>query len=266
MCDEKQEHRIAELEKRVKELEFILDNLPVEVWYKDSTGGYIYVNEKFAEISGKKPEDVIGKKDYEVYSDGLAVTYRQDDWNLMSGGVGSVVKTASTTGKESLEVKNVIKDEEGKPVGIIGCGLESSFDEFQTLFMHDQRSVFNLVFDKAPYGMAIYDLNNTIPRHVNDNFGKILGISRFSALNMNWRFITHPDDIEANEALNEKLRAGDIDSYKMEKRFIHSSGDIVWAKLTMLKVPAEEKEEELLLCIIEDITEYKKLSEQQAAQ
>ena len=39
---------------------------------------------------------------------------------------------------------------------------------------------------------------------------------------------THPDDLDANEDLLRQAKAGEIDGYQLEKRFIHKEGRLVW--------------------------------------
>lgn len=50
----------------IEDLENILDNIPYQIWLKDSEGKHIYMNKLGAESLGLSKEDIIGKTDYEI--------------------------------------------------------------------------------------------------------------------------------------------------------------------------------------------------------
>src|SRR4051812_16521259 len=45
--------------------------------------------------------------------------------------------------------------------------------------------------------------------------------------------ITHPDDLEADLTLVGKCLAGEIDTFRMRKRYLHSDGHVVWGDLSV---------------------------------
>lgn len=61
----------------------ILNNLPHLAWLKDYEGKYLSVNESFANSVGKAAEEIIGKTDYDLYSDNLAQKYREEDLKIV---------------------------------------------------------------------------------------------------------------------------------------------------------------------------------------
>lgn len=65
----------------------ILDNIPDIAWLKDREGRFVAVNTPFATAAGKKrPEDVRGLTDLDVWPPELAERYRADDEEVMLSG------------------------------------------------------------------------------------------------------------------------------------------------------------------------------------
>ncbi len=68
---------------------------------------------------------------------------------------------------------------------------------------------------------------------VNKALCDILGYSEKELLAMNFRDITHPDDLDRNIMLLEKLAAGEMNTCQMEKRVIRKDGDLIWIMLSV---------------------------------
>ncbi len=241
------------LEERLEMLEMILDKLPFEVWYKNTAGEYLYVNKSFAENLNKKPDECIGKLDYEVFGDVDAIKFRQGDWEFLFGENKQAQQYTNADGNLTMEFKASVMDDEGKFSGIVGCDIENKLDEIQTLLMSDQRYAFRIVFERAPFGMALYVNNNPVPSDVNKKFCELLGISEYSALNTDWRFLTHPDDIEKNEKLLAEYKSGALESFELEKRFLRPNGEPVKTRTMVTRLYSDASKPEMTLCIVEEI-------------
>ncbi|RYZ95238.1 MAG: PAS domain S-box protein, partial [Sphingobacteriaceae bacterium] len=74
--------------------------------------------------------------------------------------------------------------------------------------------------------------------------------------------ITHPDDLEADLQLLEKLLAGEIQNYQMEKRFFHKNGSVIWALLSVSLVRDNEGVPMHFVSHVQDITDKKRKDEQ----
>ena len=72
-------NREEELSLSLARLETIIDSLPFDVWYKDSEGRYLVVNQSLADYLGKTKEEILGKTDLDLYPEDIAVTYVETD-------------------------------------------------------------------------------------------------------------------------------------------------------------------------------------------
>lgn len=62
---------------------------------------------------------------------------------------------------------------------------------------------------------------------VNDELCRILGYERRELLKQSWADLTHPDDLQADVTQFERVMAGEIDGYCLDKRWIRKDGAIV---------------------------------------
>ena len=86
------------------------------------------------------------------------------------------------------------------------------------------------VFQHAPIGMAMVGLDGSFLR-VNPALCRLVGYSEEDLLKVGFPAITHPDDLAEDLALAGQLFAGEIETYDMEKRYIHRDGHPVWILL-----------------------------------
>ena len=119
------------------------------------------------------------------------------------------------------------------------------------------------LYNNSPIGIAIVGLDYVI-ESANPAFCKLTGYSE-SALREKTIFnITHPDDRPKNEDLQGKLKNGAIETFSMEKRFLHPDGKITWGKLYATLIRDEENKPAYFLGQVINITESKIADEEKA--
>lgn len=117
---------------------------------------------------------------------------------------------------------------------------------------HLQR--FHAYFDQSIVGLAI-----TSPEkgwmEVNSALCVTLGYTREELMTLSWPQLTHPDDLASDLTQFNRMLAGDIDSYAMDKRFVHRSGKIVYTRLAVSAVRKPEGRLDYVLAMVEDISD-----------
>jgi PAS domain S-box-containing protein len=111
-------------------------------------------------------------------------------------------------------------------------------------------------FDCAPVGIAFINPAGVFI-DVNPAFCKMVGYGHDALCGRRFHEITHPDDIARNVQLLDSLSAGEIDSYRMQKRFLRSTGELLWADLTVSALRAQCGRLLNFISIIVDIGETK---------
>jgi len=130
----------------------------------------------------------------------------------------------------------------------------------QELIASEQR--FSKYFQQSLIGMTI-----TSPEkewiEVNEVLCEMLGYTKEELHKMTWVEITHSDDLETDLCQFNRMLANEIDSYIIEKRFIHKDGHIVYAAVSMnASRNMIDQSVENVLAIVYDITKIKQAEEE----
>ena len=123
--------------------------------------------------------------------------------------------------------------------------------------LRNSEELFRLIFEQSPLGSAITKLDYT-PLRINDAFGKMLGYSKEELYLMKFTEFTHPDDIGNEIEQLNNISSGKIDSFEMEKKYIHKNGDLIYANLFVSGVKDQLGKLVSFLIIVEDVTQRKK--------
>jgi len=112
-----------------------------------------------------------------------------------------------------------------------------------------------LAFEEAPVGMALIDPEDGRWLAANPRLCGILGY-RLAQLSsgMTWQDITHPDDLGMDMEQAERVLAGEIGSYSLEKRYLRRCGSVVWANVTVSLRRGASGEPNCFFSMVEDIT------------
>jgi diguanylate cyclase (GGDEF)-like protein/PAS domain S-box-containing protein len=90
----------------------------------------------------------------------------------------------------------------------------------------------------------------------------MLGYTKNELASLTWAELTHPDDLAVDLAQFNRVMAGEIDGYDLEKRFIHKDGHALFTRLAMQCVRHPDRTVNYVVALLEDITERKRLEEQ----
>jgi PAS domain S-box-containing protein len=116
---------------------------------------------------------------------------------------------------------------------------------------------FRSTFEQVAVGMSHVGIDGRWLR-VNDRLCEIVGYDRHEMMQRTFQSITHPEDLAGDLAQKERVVAGEIDGYHMEKRYLHKNGSLVWVNLTVSAVrPPGQTTPAYLIAVVEDITERK---------
>ncbi|WP_189012308.1 PAS domain-containing protein, partial [Deinococcus malanensis] len=138
-----------------------------------------------------------------------------------------------------------------------------------TLMRVDRASVtvdrYYAVFEHAAVGIARVAFEGARFLEVNNALCRITGYSREVLLATPWTAITHPDDMNLDLEPFQRMAAGELDTYTVEKRFLHKFGHDVWTRLTLSLVRDAHGRPDYEICVVEDISERKATEAQLSA-
>ncbi len=119
---------------------------------------------------------------------------------------------------------------------------------------------FHAVFDSASLGIAIGVDGRML--ETNRALQDMLGYSGEELREMHFADITHPDDIGDDLEQLDLLLRGELDLYRVEKRYFRRDGEVVWGHVRISLARDEQGKPAFAVGMTEDITARKKLEEQ----
>ena len=113
------------LEEQINFLKTIFDSIPFPIFIKNLNLEYVYTNRICAEKNGVKPEDLVGKRDADLWYESLPLVdeYNENDLKLIKTKKGFNKMIPIFTEKEifySLLTEEPLFDKNQNVVGIVG--------------------------------------------------------------------------------------------------------------------------------------------------
>jgi PAS domain S-box-containing protein len=126
--------------------------------------------------------------------------------------------------------------------------------------LRNSEEKFRTIFDRAALGITTTGLDGR-PVDFNQRYLEMVGYAPEEIKKMNFEEFTHPDDVARNQVLFESIKAGAVESYELEKRYIRKNGECIWVHLFTNRLLDSFGQPERVLTIVEDITERKRFAE-----
>jgi two-component system, OmpR family, phosphate regulon sensor histidine kinase PhoR len=124
----------------------------------------------------------------------------------------------------------------------------------------DAADPWRLTLQHSPIGMAMVGLDGRLLM-VNHAMSDMLGYDIDELTQRGFQELTHPDDLDADLVLFNQALAGETDSYRMRKRYLHATGRVVWGDLSVALVRAADGEPLHFISQILDVTEQQEHEE-----
>ncbi len=154
----------------------------------------------------------------------------------------------------------LVRGEAGHAGEVVGSvsDVTSQREAEERLRQSEER--FRNAFANAPVGMALVGLDDRFMQ-VNGAMCRILGYPAERLLQMTVPQVTHPDDVTSEEAHRARLRRGEASSFRMEKRYLHATGQVVWGSLSVSAVAGDDGRPLYFISQLEDVTGRRQLED-----
>lgn len=201
-------------------------------------GILLEANRTALDFTGIRAEDVVGRPFWEArWWTADEATPQQLREAIARAATGEFVRypvvvrgrgDALTTIDFSLKP---IRDNNGEVVLLVPEGRDIGDVLRAQADLHESEERFRSAFEAAAIGMAIVSADGQFVK-VNQALCDLLGYTPPALQALSFQAITHPDDLEADLEQVRRLKAGEIHSYQMEKRYFHRDGRVIWIRLT----------------------------------
>jgi two-component system phosphate regulon sensor histidine kinase PhoR len=116
--------------------------------------------------------------------------------------------------------------------------------------------LWHLTLQHSPIGMALVALDGRLLM-VNHALCEMLGYDAETLSQLGFQELTHAEDLEADLELFDQAVAGEMDSYRLRKRYLHADGHVVWGDLSVALVRGRDGSPLHFISQILDVTEQR---------
>jgi PAS domain S-box-containing protein len=229
-------------------------------WRFDATGTLLGVNNSYCAMSGYSSDELL-----KMHISDLDAVKKAE-------GIRRYIHQLKEKGADRSESQHRKKNGEIFDVEISATYWKAK-GEFLA-FIHDiserklaQRALeeseqrFRAIYERSPIGIALIDSRTGRFLRVNPKHCELVGRSEKDMLSLDFRAITHPDDLQACLDRYKELLDGRVRSFELEQRYLRPDGAGVWVNLIVVPMWAEGESPTFHLAMVEDITEHKHAEE-----
>ena len=124
--------------------------------------------------------------------------------------------------------------------------------------LQESEALLRATLDNAPVGIGTSDLEGRFLT-VNHALCTLVGYTAEELLQMTTHQLTHPEDVAQTKKLQELLLQGKMESYRLEKRYLHKNGQSIEAIVRVAVIRDASGAPKRFVGEIEDLRETKKL-------
>ena len=230
----------------------------------DAEGAVRYENSAVERILGYRTEERIGTSAFDrVHPDDVERVREEFARALARPGINPPMRFrmrhADGSWRHIETVRNNLLDD---PVvrGMVNVSRDVTEREEVLETLQRSKAEFRAIFDRSAVGMALVDKEGRL-KESNSALQTMLGYGAEELQMMRFGDVTHPDDVAADIEHFEKMMAGELDHFRLEKRYIRKDGSLIWGHLTSSVIHGERESPRLMVGMVEDITERRRAEE-----
>ena len=242
----------------------LIENLSQKIFFKDKDSVYVSCNKSYAHDLKIKPDEIVGKTDYDFHTKELAEKYRADDKRVMeSGKTEEIDEKYIQDGQEVIihTVKTPVKDENGDTIGILGIFWDITEHKRAEESLHEAEARYHTIFENMVEGIYQTTLDGrfvTINSALAHIFGYESSEEFLSKITNAKQLYVEPGHRDELARLVQKY--GVVTGFEAKLR--RKEGNIIWISLNIRTVHDASGRVTGLAGTLLDITESKRAKEE----
>jgi diguanylate cyclase (GGDEF)-like protein/PAS domain S-box-containing protein len=226
------------LSEKESYLRVLIDNMPFQVWLKDTQSRFLAVNQLLVKQIGRvTPEAIAGKTDFDFYPPEKARQYQQDDQEVLASRQGKTLEEVSIDSLGAPRWTEIfvapVIDKSGEPLGTLGFARDISDRKRVETDLRIAATAF-----ESQEGMVVTDAD-TIILKINHAFTRITGYTAEEAIGLNMNLLeSEIQDADFYGAMWESING--TGSWQGESWNRRRDGELypVWQSITAVKTDA----------------------------
>jgi PAS domain S-box-containing protein len=213
-------------------------------------------NQSYAQMAGRDREELLAHPDIRD----LQVRYHDQDASreiqkrLERGeAYGGLASWVRPDGRENYHEYRAVPVEHDGCIMVYGVDRDVTDRLRAEKRLREANELFQATFEQAAVGICHLSPQGRFQR-VNQRLCDILGYSREELLELTFQEITHPEDLESDLRRTQRLLAGEMASFSLEKRYRRGDGGWLWGNLTMSLLRDAEGGAKFFIAVVEDIS------------
>jgi PAS domain S-box-containing protein/putative nucleotidyltransferase with HDIG domain len=234
-------------------LDKIVNNVKELIVILDKNLKILFANKSAGESVGRNPVELVGENCFKIW-------HKRD----IPCEICPVQKALLSKNYE----EGIVKSPDGriwhiKAIPILNDKNEVEFVIESTIEITKERELikklkeneerFRKILETTNIGISILDKDGNY-LYLNKKRAEMLGYSVEEIINKNFKDFVHPEDLNKDKELYEKLVKGEIDNYNIDLKFIKKDGDISFEKVYVSRVDDENGNFLYTVNIVVDIT------------
>ncbi|MBL7972040.1 MAG: PAS domain S-box protein [Prolixibacteraceae bacterium] len=240
----------------------LLDSTPDAMVVVNSKGNIVYVNHQITRYFGYSSEELTGLTIEKL----IPERFRGNHFHLRENffkepkprqmGVGMELFAQKKDGDEFPVEISLNYQQVGNDIFVLAAIRDISERKKMGESLRESQERFSSAFEFAAIGMALVSLDGTWIK-VNQSVCRLFGYSEEELVQMKFQDITYPEDLDKDLLNVQKMLRGEIQNYRIEKRYFHKNRRVIWTHLNVSLVRSSDQQPLYFISQIEDITEIK---------
>jgi PAS domain S-box-containing protein len=241
------------------ELLSLVRAIPDVVFFKDTRGRNLIVNEAFERLVGLSEPEIVGKTDEQLLPLDLVKQCKKSDGEVLST-VRQVLFEEQTTGKDGVTrffetIKSPILDDKDKVVGLVGVSRDVTQHKQAEEALRLSEERYRQLVESAHEGVWVTDASSRTT-FVNARMAEMLGYTRAEMLGKDRLSFMDATDREIARHYAERRKKGLRDQYDIE--LIRKDGTHIHATVAASPITDSGGNYAGALTLISDVTERKR--------
>ncbi len=234
----------------------IIDNMNLGLVEVNNQDEIQFVNQRFTEISGYSKDELLGKVGGEMFP---VKTHKnkisEENKKRLQGESNSYeieVKTKTGENRFWLISGAPNYDLNGNVIGSIGIHLDITDAKRNIELIEEQKRELDVIVNNSSIGIALTEIRDI--KRTNETFQNMLGYTEQELSKLTIKDLSLEEDYPESKAFIEKMYAGEIDNFVVNKRYKKKDGSVIWAKTNVNAVRDSNGNIKFQVALIEDIT------------